>query len=107
MMWHLTSLDVRGTTSRSIRRPLLHLLLVFALLGHWNLFGMLLFQHILIDVGDVISQTILVKTAQSLKPTNQLRSRKLSSDLMISSPVKILRHDISAVMMMMIPQKMI
>ena len=105
-MWYPTSLSVRGIASGSIRKPLLHLLLVPALLGHWNPFGMLLFQHILMNVEDVVSQTILIKTAQNLKLTNQLRLRRLSPDLMISSPVKILRHDIPVIMMMMVPQKM-
>ena len=70
-------------------------------------FAKLLFQHILMDVGDVVSQAILVKTVQSLKPTNQLKFRRLSSGLMINSFIKILRHNISAAVMMMIPQKMI
>ena len=116
MMWHWTSLAVRGITSGSIRRPLLHLLLVPVLLGHWNPFSMtlptmsfteLLFQHVLMDVGDVVSQAISVKTAQSLRPTNQFKSRRLSLSLIISSPVKILRPNIPAVVMMMVSQKMI
>ena len=107
MMWHLTSFSVRGIASESIRRPLLCLLLVSVLLGHQNLFSMLLFQHVLMNVGDVVNQAILIKTAQSFKLINQLRLRRLNSDLMISSPVKILRHDIPAVVMMMISQKMI
>ena len=106
MIWHPTSLSMRGIASRSIRRPLLHLLLVPASLGHQNPFGMLLFQHVLMNVEDVVSQAILVKTAQSLKPTNQLRLRRLNPGLMISSPIKILRHNIPAVVMMMVPQKM-
>ena len=113
-MWYWTSLAVRGITSGLIRRPLLHLLLVPVLLNHQNPFGMtlptasfikLLSQHILMDVEDVVSQAISVKTAQSLRLTNQLRLRRLSPSLMISSPVKILRPDIPAVVMMMVPQK--
>ena len=115
MMWYLTSLGMRGIASESIRRPLLYLLLASALLDHQNPFSMtlstvnfikLLSQHVLINVEDVMSQTISVKTAQSLKLTNQLRLRRLNLSLTISSPVKILRYDISAVVMMMISQKM-
>ena len=98
---------MRGIASGSIRRPLLRLLLVPVSLGHWNPFSIPLFQHVLMDVEDVVSQAILVKTAQNLKLTNQLRLKRLSLNLMISSSVKILRHDIPAVVMMMISQKMI
>ena len=107
MMWYWTSFAVRGITSRSIRRLLFCLLLVPVLLSHQNPFGMLLFQHVLMDVGDVVSQAILIKTAQSLKSTNQLRLRRLSLSLIISSLIKILRHNIPAAVMMMVPQKMI
>ena len=111
MMWHLTSLAVRGIASGSIRRPLLRLLLAPVLLGHQNPFGMtlptasfteLLFQHVPMDVGDVVSQAISVKTVQSPKPTNQLRFRRLGPSLTISSPVKILKHNIPAAVMMMV-----
>ena len=114
-MWHPTSLSVRGITSESIRRPLLCQLPAPAPLDHWNPFSMTLptvsftkplFQHILMNVGDVVSQAISVKTAQSLRPTNQLKSRKLSPSLTISSLIKILKHNIPAAVMMMIPQKM-
>ena len=116
MMWYLILLAVRSIASGSIRRPLLHLLLAPVLLGYQNPFSMilstvsfteLLSQHVSMDVGDVVSQAISVKTARSPKPTNQLRSRRLSPSLMISSPVKILRSDIPAAVMMMVPQKMI
>ena len=107
MMWYSTSLNMRGIASESIRKPLFHLLLVPVLLGHQNPFNMPLFQHILMNVENVMSQAILIKTAQSLKLTNQLRLRKLSSGLTISSSVKILRHDIPAAVMMMVSQKMI
>ena len=116
MMWHQTSLTVKGIASRSIRRPLLCLLLAPVLLGHQNPFSMtlpttsfieLLSQHIPMDVGDVVSQAILIKTAQSLRLTNQLKSKRLNPSLMISSPIKILRPNISAVIMMMVSQKMI
>ena len=112
MMWHQTSLTMKDITSESIRRPLFCLLLVSVLLGHQNPFSMtlltmsfveLLSQHVPMDIEDVVSQAILIKTAQSLKLTNQLRLKRLSSDLMISSPVKILRHNIPAAVMMMIP----
>ena len=115
MMWHLTSLGVRSIISESIRRPLFHLLLALMLLGHQNPFNMRLpttgfpelqFQCVLMDVGNVMSQAISVRIAQSLRLTNQLRLRRLSLGLMISSPVKILRPDISVVVMMMVPQKM-
>ena len=114
MMWHQTSLIVRGIASRSIRRPLLYLLLVPMPLGHQNLFGMILpttsfteplFQHILMNVGDVVSQAILVKIVQNPKSINQFRLRRLSSGLTISSPVQILRHDIPVTVMMMVSQK--
>ena len=115
MMWHLTSLSVKSITSESIRGPLLCLLLAPALLGHWNPFSIRLpttgfpklqFQHVLIDVGNVVSQTISVKIAQSLKPTNQLRLRRLSPSLTISSPVKILKHNTPVTMITIISQKM-
>ena len=64
-------------------------------------------QYVSIDVGDVINQTISVKTAQSPKPINQLKLRKLSSGLIISSSIKILKSDIPAVVMIIISQKMI
>ena len=110
-MWYLTSLNVRGIASESIKRPLFCLLLAPALLGHWNPFSMRLpttgfpepqFQHILMNVGNVVSQIILVKIAQSPKLTNQFRLKKLNSGLIISSFIKILRYDTSAVVMMMI-----
>ena len=72
MMWHPTSLGVKGTASGSIRRLLLRLLLVPASLGHRNPFGMTLptasfvepqFQRVLMDVGSVVSQAISVKIA--------------------------------------------
>ena len=115
-MWHLTSFAVRGIASESIRRPLFCLLLALMLLSHWNLFSMIflitsfikpLFQHILINVEDVVSQIISVKIVQSPKPTNQLRFRRLNPSLIISFLIKILRHNISAAVMMMISQKMI
>ena len=115
-MWHQTSLIIRGIISELIKRFLLHLLLTSASLNHWNLFSMTLltvsfikslFQHILMNVEDVMSQAISVKTAQSLKSTNQLRLRRLSPDLMISSLIKILRSDIPAAVMTIISQKMI
>ena len=115
MMWYLTSLSVRRIASESIKRPLLCQLLVSALLGYWIPFSMtlltvsfaeLLFQHILMNVGNVVSQAILVKIVQSLKLTNQLRFRRLSSDLTISSPVKILRYNIPVTMIIMVFQKM-
>ena len=114
-MWHLTLLAVKGIASGLIRKSLLHLLLVPMLLNHWNPFNMTcltasfarpLFQHVLMNVGDVVSQAISVKIVQSLKLINQLRFRRLSFDLIISSPVKILRHDIPMAVMMMILQKM-
>ena len=116
MMWHQTSLIMRGITSRLIRRSLFCLLLVSTLLSHQNPFSMTLLtvsfikslsQYVLMNVLDVMSQIISVKTAQSFKLTNQLRLRRLSSSLTISSLIKILRSNIPAVMMMMIPQKMI
>ena len=61
-----------------------------------------LFQHILMNAEDVMSQIILIKTVQSLKLTNQFKLKRLSSDLMISSSVKILRHNNIVIMMMMI-----
>ena len=70
-MWHWISLTVRGIASESIRKPLLCLLLASVLLGHQNPFSMtlltvsfvkLLFQHILMNVGNVVNQIILVKT---------------------------------------------
>ena len=70
-------------------------------------FTELLFQYVLMDVGDVMSQIISVKIVQSSKSINQLRFRRLSSDLMISFSVKILRHNIPAAVMMMISQKII
>ena len=115
-MWHLTSLNMKGIASELIRRPLLHLLLAPTSLDHWNPFDMtlliisfaeLLFQHVLINVGDVVSQAISVKIVQSPKLINQLRFRRLSPDLTISSFIKILRHNIPAAVMMMISQKMI
>ena len=115
MMWCLTSPNARGTVSGPLRRPLLCLLLAPVLLGHRNPFSMTLpttgfteplFQPVPMDVGNVVSQAILVKTVQSPKLTNQLRLKRLSSDLMINSLIKILRHDISMAVMMMISQKM-
>ena len=81
------------------------------LLNYWNLlniifliinFAELLFQHILINVENVMSQTILIKIVQSFKSTNQFRFRKLNSDLTISFSVKILKYNISAAVMMII-----
>ena len=59
------------------------------------------------NAEDVMSQTILIKTAQNFKLINQLKFRKLSSDLMISFSVKILKHNILVTVMMIIFQKMI
>ena len=115
-MWYLISFVIRGIVSRLIRRPLFCLLLASVLLNHQNLFSItllitnfieLLSQHILMDVKDVMDQIILIKTAQSLRLTNQFKLKKLSSNLTISSPIKILRPNIPAVMMMIISQKMI
>ena len=115
-MWYLTSPDVRSIISKSIRRLLLHLLLVPVSLNHQNPFNMSLptadfseslFQCVLIDVGNMMSQTILVKIVQSPKPTNQLKFRRLSSSLTFSFSVKILKHDIPTAMIIMISQKMI
>ena len=114
MIWHSISLNVRSITSKSIRGPLLHLLLTPTPLDYQNPFSMRLptvgfpeplFQCVLMNVGNVVSQTISVKTAQSLRPTTQLKLRKLNLSLMISSSVKISKHNISAAVMM-IPQKM-
>ena len=114
-MWYLTSLSIRGIVSKLIKKPLFHLLLIPASLSYQNPFSMtllimsfaeLLFQHVLMNVEDVVSQIISVKTAQSFKSTDQLRLRKLSSSLTISFSVKILRLNIPAVVMMMISQKM-
>ena len=116
MMWHLILLNVKRVISKSIIKFLLHLLLVSVLLNHQNPFSIILptvsfikslFQHILMNVEDVINQTILIKTAQSLRLINQLRFRKLSLSLIISSFIKILRHNISVVVMIMISQKII
>ena len=98
---------MRGIINKLIKRFLFHLLLVLMLLNHQNPFSMLLFQHILIDVENVMNQTISVKTAQSLKSTNQLKLKRLSLSLTISFSVKILKYNISAIIMMMIFQKMI
>ena len=93
------------------QKALLYLLLAPTLLDHWNPFGMTLptasfikplFQHVLMNVKDVVNQIILVKTAQSLRLTTQFKSRRLSLGLMISSPVKILKYDIPVAVMMMI-----
>ena len=67
----------------------------------------LLFQHILINIEDIMSQTILIKTAQSFKLINQFRFRKLNFNLIINSLIQILRHNIPAVVIMIIFQKMI
>ena len=116
IMWYLTLLIMRGIINKSIRRPLLCLLLVPVPLNHWNPFSMicltisfarLLFQHILMNVEDVVSQAILIKIVQSPKLINQLRFRRLSSSLMISSLIKILRHNIPAAVIIMVSQKMI
>ena len=61
-----------------------------------------LFQHLLINIKDVMNQTILIKIVQSFKLINQLKLRKLSSDLTISSFIKISRPDILAVIMIII-----
>ena len=115
-MWHLTSLDMKSIISRSIRRSLLYLSLIPASLNYQNLFSKtflitsfteLLSQHILINVENVMNQTISVKIAQSLRSINQLRLRKLNSSLMISFSIKILRHNIPAAVMMIISQKII
>ena len=66
-----------------------------------------LFQHVSIDIENVVSQITLVKIVQSLKSTNQLRFRKLNFDLTINSSVKILKHNILTVIIMIIPQKII
>ena len=114
IMWYLTSPNMRGTISKPPRKPLLHLLLAPALLGHQNPFSMilpttsfteLLFQHISMDVEGVVNQVTSVKTAQNPKSTNQLRFRKLSSSLTISSSVKILKHNISAAVMIIFQKK--
>ena len=111
ILWHLTSSDTKGIVSRLLKRPLLHLLLASALLDHWNPFGTslltvsfakLLFQHVSINVEDVVSQTISIKIAQNLKSTIQLKSRRLSLSLTISSSVKILKHNILAAVMTII-----
>ena len=65
-------------------------------------FTELLFQHILINIENVTSQTILIKIVQSLKSINQLRFKKLNSGLIISSFIKILRYNILVVMIMII-----
>ena len=79
IMWHLTLLTVKDILSKLIRKSLLCLLLASVLLSHQNLFSMtlltinfikLLFQHILMNVEDVVSQAILIKTAQSLRLIN-------------------------------------
>ena len=63
---------VKSITSRLIKRLLFYLLFIFTLLNHQNLFSItlfitsfikLLFQHISINIKNVVSQTILVKTA--------------------------------------------
>ena len=114
MIWHLTSFNAKGIISRSFKKPLFHLLLILMPLNHWNLFSMRLlitsfikplFQHVLMNAGNVMSQIISVKTAQSFKSTNQLKLKRLSSSLTISSPVKILRLNISVAVMMMVSQK--
>ena len=61
-----------------------------------------LFQYILMDIEDAVSQITTVKTVLSLKLINQLKLRKLSLSLTISSSIKILRHNISAAVMMII-----
>ena len=110
-MWHLILLDVKSIINESIRRPLLHLLLIPILLGHQSPFSItfpimnfteLLFQHVLINVEDVVSQTISVKTAQNFKSTNQFRLKKLNLSLTISFSVQILRHNISAAVIIII-----
>ena len=79
IMWHLTSLSMKNIISRSIKRFLFFLLLASILLSHQNPFDIilpitsfteLLFQYISINVKDVMSQIISVKTAQNLKSTN-------------------------------------
>ena len=102
MMWHLTLLSVKSIINKLIRRFLFCLLLIPMSLSYQNPFDMLLFQHVLMNVEDVMSQIISVKTAQSFKSINQLRLKKLSPSLIISFFVKILRHNIPAVIMMMI-----
>ena len=106
MMWHPISLNVRGIASRSIRRSLLHLLLISTSLNHQNPFSISLFQHIPMNVGNVVNQAISVKIAWNPKSTGQLRSRRLSPGLTISSSVKILRHNTSAAVIIIISQKM-
>ena len=116
MMWHLISFNVRGIISESSERLLLCLLLISTLLGYQNLFSTSLPttsftklqpQHILMNVKNVVNQITSVKIAQSLKSTTQFRLKKLSFSLIISSSVKILKHNISAAMITMISQKII
>ena len=115
-MWYLILFTVRDIISKSIKRSLFHLLLILTSLSYQNLFSIIcltvnfiesLFQHILMNVEDVVSQAISVKIVQSPKSINQLRFKRLSSDLTISSFVKILKHNISAAVIMMISQKII
>ena len=112
MMWCLTSPDVRSTVSRPPKRPLLCLLLAPAWLSYWNPFSIILptasfaeplFQHVLMNVEDVVSLVTLIKTVQSPKLTNQLRFRRLNPSLTISSSVKTLKYDTSAAVITMIP----
>ena len=71
-MWYLTLFNVRDIISKLIKKNLFHLLLVSVLLNYQNPFNMILFitsfaeslfQHVLINVKDVVSQIISVKTA--------------------------------------------
>ena len=70
-MWHLTSLSMKGIINKLIKGFLFYLLLVSVLLDYQNPFDMtfpimsftkLLFQHISMNVEDVVSQAISVKT---------------------------------------------
>ena len=54
------------------------------------------------NVENAVNQIILIKIAQSLKLTIQLRLKKLNSDLTINFLIKILRHKISAAVMMIV-----